>query len=174
MAGGAEVETDLLADRAELAARLAAVFGPTGDSLAAVERRAAELLPGRRVIVWEGDPQTFQFSYVSASAEAVLGYPAARWVSEPHFWAGTVVHPEDQSEAVAYCALATGQGRDHDFRYRAVTAHGRVVVLHDVVHVIKGRSGVAEVLRGVMIDVPETGPVAKPGTALPLLEQDSS
>ena len=155
MGNGVRVATDLLTDRAELAARLAAVFGHPDDPVAAVEQRAAELLPGRRVIVWEGDPQTFHFSYVSSSAEGVLGYPAAQWVTDPHFWAGTVIHPDDRSDAVAYCALATGQGRDHDFRYRAVAADGRVVVLHDVVHVIKGRWRVATVLRGVMIDVTE-------------------
>lgn len=165
MASAAGVVTDLLADRAVLAARLAAVFGPPDSPLAAVERRAADLLPGRRVIVWEGNPQTFHFSYVSPAAEAVLGYPTGRWVSDPQFWAGTVVHPEDRSEAVAYCALATGQGRDHDFRYRAVAADGRVVTLFDVVHVIKGRRGVAATLRGVMIDVTDGGPDAEPGGA---------
>nr|WP_282452647.1 PAS domain-containing protein [Lysobacter sp. CAU 1642] len=109
-------------------------------------------MAGRRVIVWEGDPQTFQFTFVSQSAEAILGYPVAHW-KEPGFWTTHVVHVEDRSDAVAYCALATGQGRDHDFRYRAITADGRQVLLHDVVHVIPGRLGVAAKLRGLMIDV---------------------
>lgn len=155
VAEGVGVLTDLLTDRAALAARLAAVFGRPEDAIALVERRAALLMPDYRLIVWEGNPQTFHFSYVSPAAETILGYPAARWVSDPHFWAGTVVHPEDRSEAVAYCALATGQGRDHDFRYRAQAADGRVVLLHDVVHVIKGPRGVAVLLRGVMIDITE-------------------
>lgn len=149
--------TDLLEDRAELAVRLHAVFGRPEDPVALVERRAAELLPGRRVIVWEGDPQTFQFSHVSPSAEGILGYPVARWTTTADFWAGTVVHAADRAAAVAFCALATGQGRDHDFRYRAVAADGRVVTLHDVVHVIKGSRGVATMLRGVMIDVSDGG-----------------
>jgi PAS domain-containing protein len=165
VADGVGVVTDLLSDRAELAARLAAVFGRPADPVALVERRVAELLPGRRVIVWEGDPQTFHFSHVSASAEAVLGYPPGRWVSEQDFWARSVVHPDDRLDAVAYCALATGQGRDHDFRYRAVAADGRVVVMHDVVHVVKGPRGVASVLRGVMIDLTDDGPDAGPGAA---------
>lgn len=160
-----EVATDLLDDRADLASRLAAVFGQPDDPVALVVQRAAQLLPGRRVIVWEGDPQTFQFSYVSPSAEAMLGYTRRRWVSEPDFWVGSVVHPEDRSEAVAYCALATGQGRNHDFRYRAVAADGQVRVLHDVVHVIKGPRGVASILRGVMIELTDEGPEAEPGAA---------
>ncbi len=147
------VETDLLEPQSELADRLAAIFGRPSDPVELVAYRAAELLPGQRVIVWEGDPQTFQFSYVSPTAEEVLGYPVGRWTADPQFWTGTVVHPEDRMQAVAYCALATGQGRDHDFRYRAIAADGRVVALHDLVHVIKGQRGVASTLRGVMIDL---------------------
>jgi PAS domain-containing protein len=127
-----------------------AIFGHPSDSIEAVASRATVLIPELPVIVWEGDPQTFIFSYVSAAAEAVLGYPVALW-KEPGFWARTVVHPEDSSDAVAYCALATAQGRDHDFLYRARTAWGDTVLLHDVVHVIKGPLGVASRLRGIMV-----------------------
>lgn len=147
------VTTDLLEGQLELAGRLDEVFGTSSDPVFEVERRAARLLPGREVIVWEGDPQTFQFSYVSANARRVLGYPVSRWVTEPDFWSATVVHPEDRSAAVAFCALATGQCRDHDFQYRAIAADGREVVLHDVVHVIRGPRGIAARLRGIMIDV---------------------
>jgi hypothetical protein len=66
-----------------------------------------------------------------------------------------VVHPGDASDAVAYCALATAQGRDHDFQYRARTADGHTVLLHDVVHVIKGHLGVASKLRGIMVPLEE-------------------
>ena len=119
-----------------------------------VERRARELLPHQRAIVWEGDPATFQFTYVSASAVAILGYPIRQWL-EPGFWADTIVHPEDRTAAVTYCALATGKGRDHDFSYRARTADDRIVRLHDIVHVIKGPKQVAVQLRGVMVEVPD-------------------
>lgn len=147
------VKTDLLVGRADFAATLVKVFGRASDPIELVEQRAAELLPGFQVIVWEGDPQTFQFSYVSDSAERVLGYGCARWVSEPDFWVETVVHPDDRSDAVAFCAVATGQGRDHDFLYRAVNADGQTVVLHDIVQVAKSPKGVPSRLRGIMIAV---------------------
>jgi hypothetical protein len=51
--------------------------------------------------------------------------------------------------------MATGNGRDHDFQYRARSADGRVVLLHDIVKVVKGKRGVAERLRGIMIEIPE-------------------
>jgi PAS domain-containing protein len=131
------------------------IFGADDDPMLLVEHRARQLLPEHRPIVWEGDAQTFEFSFVGGAAEEVLGHPAARWTSEPTFWADTVVHPDDRNDAIAFCAVATGKGADHDFQYRAVCADGRVVRLHDIVKVVKGPRGVAERLRGIMIEVPE-------------------
>jgi PAS domain-containing protein len=146
------VQIDLI-EPESLSARIARVFGEPTDPIAAVERRARREWVGRQLIVWEGDPQTFQFSYVSATAEALLGHAVTRWTEERDFWVNQVVHPEDARDAVAFCALATANGRDHDFRYRAQAADGSVVELHDIVHVIKGVLGVPTRLRGVMIDV---------------------
>ena len=112
------------------------------------------LVDDLNAIIWEGDAQTFQFSYVSRNAETMLGYPVERWY-EPGFWTDVIVHPEDRSDAVAYCALATGQGRDHAFEYRARAADGRIVWLRDIVRVVFGEKGLPEKLRGVMIDITE-------------------
>lgn len=122
------------------------------DPMPLLERRARLLLPDLDVIVWEGDATTFQFLYVSESAEHILGYPNTQW-SEEQFWADRVVHPEDRDHAVSFCALATGQGRDHEFEYRAVHADGHVVVLQDFVRVVVGRRRIPTHLRGIMIDV---------------------
>lgn len=124
-----------------------------------VADRARKLFPNTPVIAWEGDAQTFQFSYVSDTAEHLLGYPRQRWVKEPTFWADTVVHPEDRNDAIAFCALATGKCEDHDFVYRATTADGRTVLLHDVVRVVGGELGVASRLRGIMIPIEDSSAV---------------
>lgn len=146
------MRTDIL-QQAPHAPRVAEVFGSIDDSMDAMEKRAQEILADRRAIVWEGDAATFQFSYVGRAAEDVLGYPRRRWTDEPTFWGQTVVHPDDRDEAIAFCALATGRCLDHDFVYRAVGADGKIVWFHDIVRVIKGRKGVAERLRGIMIDI---------------------
>lgn len=138
---------------ADLTERLDQVFGASTDPMTALAQRARALLPEYKTIVWEGDAGTFQFLYVSDSAVEILGYPAARWTTEPTFWADTVIHPEDRDYAVSYCALATGQGRDHDFEYRAVTADGQVRRLYDIVRVVKGKRNISTHLRGIMIDV---------------------
>lgn len=155
------IRTHAIASGADREKFLAA-FGHTDEPMDAVARRALELFPDLPVIAWEGDAQTFQFSYVSEAAEHVLGYPKHRWVKEPTFWADIVVHPEDRQDAIAFCAMATGKCQDHDFVYRATTADGRTVLLHDVVKVVVGKKGVASRLRGIMVPIEDaaTGLVA--------------
>lgn len=133
--------------------RFRQVLGSPGEPLEAVERRAAALLAGARWLVWEGDASTFEFSYVSDSAAEILGYPVERWTGEPTFWADVVVDPEDRDDAIAFCAVATGQGKDHEFRYRARAASGETVHLHDAVQVVLGKRSVPERLRGIMVVV---------------------
>lgn len=137
-------------DRYLEAAKLA--FGDSRESIQTVADRA-ETAFDRPVIVWEGDAQTFAFSFVSKAAEDILGHPVVRWTTEATFWADAVVHPEDRDDAVAYCALATGKCIDHAFVYRAQTADGRTRWLADYVQVVLGARRVAERLRGIMIDV---------------------
>lgn len=136
-------ELPTLEDRAE------AVFGDDADSIEAVQRRADELLPPD-AILWECDAATFAFSYVSPSAEAVLGYPARDWIVDTTFWATRVVHENDAAEAVSYCATETACDRDHAFEYRARAANGSIVRLRDVVKVVQPVDGQPKRLRGVM------------------------
>ena len=128
------------------------VFGNDSDPIEAVAVRAATLLSGRDAVVWEGDPATFEFTYVSPSAEKVFGHPRAAWMTSG-FWADAVLHGEDRAAAIAYCALATGQCRDHQFEYRARHPDGGVRWIYDVVKVVKGPRGVPARLRGVMLDI---------------------
>lgn len=129
-------------------------FGGDDEPLASVERRLRELFPERSFIVWEGDAQTFEFSEVRGDSMALLGYRDELWL-QPGFWAETIVHPDDRRDAIAFCALATGQGSDHVFEYRARARDGQVVWLEDHVKVLFGARGIAARLRGVMFDISE-------------------
>src|SRR6202040_3622 len=60
--------------------------------------------------------------------------------------------PHDREWAVAFCAQATGENRDHDFEYRMIAADGRVVWLRDLV-TGGGEGGRATQLRGGMVDI---------------------
>lgn len=130
------------------------VFGDGSDDIRLVEARARAQYPDRRLIVWEGDPQTFVFGYVGGDAEQLLGHPASAWLG-PSFWVDHIVHPEDRRDAVAYCALASGKACDHVFEYRAVHPAGGVVWLLDYVRVVLGQRGIPTLLRGLMFDITE-------------------
>ena len=104
-------------------------------------------------IVWEADAATFRFTFVSAQAERLLGYPVSAWIDDPGFWASHI-HPADREASVRYCLECTQAGRDHQFDYRMIAADGRVVWLQDrvTVHLVAGRPAT---LRGVMVDITE-------------------
>jgi PAS domain S-box-containing protein len=141
-------------DRAVVESVCARLFGSGADRIEDVWVRASA--EADSPIVWEGDAQTFQFSFVSPNAQAILGHPTQRWLDEPAFWATSIIHPDDREEAVAYCALATAKRADHTFEYRALRADGSVVWLLDVVRVVVGPRGLPERLRGLMFDISAT------------------
>lgn len=145
---------DMLTITGTLDERVDSAFGSLSDPIALVDARAAELLPDQQAIVWEADATTFVFSYVSRSAEAVLGYRVERWTEEPTFWADVVLHQADRDESIAYCVSETAECRDHAFEYRAKAIDGRVVRLRDYVRVIADAAGKPSVLRGIMVVVP--------------------
>ncbi|GIW56177.1 MAG: hypothetical protein KatS3mg082_2581 [Nitrospiraceae bacterium] len=65
-------------------------------------------------VVWEADPSTFQFLFVSRQAEHLLGYPVSAWTEEPTFWIDHV-HPWDRDRVVAFCRQETeGRPLAHD------------------------------------------------------------
>ena len=78
------IATDRLTDI--FTEKVTRIFGADDDPMLLVEQRARQLLPDHRPIVWEGDAQTFQFSFVGEAAEQVLGHAASRWIAEPTFW----------------------------------------------------------------------------------------
>lgn len=108
------------------------------------------LLDTLPAIVWSADASTFRFTYVSAGAESILGFPAQRWIDDPAFWMSRL-HPED-GDIPGLCHRETLAGRDHDLVYRMIAADGRVVWLRDKVKV-RIQDGQAVELYGVMIDV---------------------
>ncbi|MGK7295397.1 MAG: PAS domain-containing protein, partial [Candidatus Wenzhouxiangella sp. M2_3B_020] len=111
------------------------------------------LVESTTAIIWEGDPDTFEFSYVSPESETLLGYSPVRWTRDPTFWRDHI-HPDDRDWAVEFCVRATREKRKHTFDYRMIAADGRTVWLRDIVNVVV-REGEPDRLVGVMIDITE-------------------
>jgi PAS domain S-box-containing protein len=104
------------------------------------------------VIIWEGDPVTLRFSFVSEQAERITGYPIQAWLAQD-FWVEHV-HPSDRDWVVELCKKASEAGEPHALEYRMIAADGSVVWLRDVVSVDM-EDGRAIRSHGVMVDVTE-------------------
>lgn len=100
-------------------------------------------------IVWERDVNTWKFTFVSARAERLLGYPVQNWTEDGNFWAEHI-HPDDRNWALAHRKSATAGGMDLSCEYRMLAADGRTVWLRD-----QASTPIEDgtVLRGLMVDV---------------------
>src|SRR5690606_23925386 len=129
----------------------------------AAAARLRAMVQGLAAIVWEADWEPdggpdgsggLRFTFVSDRAEELLGHPAARWCDDPDFWPA-IIHPDDRDEVLAHVRDRTAAGVDHDLTYRAVAVDGRVLWLHQVVHVVIGPDGVPVAAQGLTVDVTE-------------------
>ena len=102
-------------------------------------------------IVWEAEPETFRFLFVSEQAERVLGFPARTWLEEPDFWRRHT-HPDDVDRCTSFCLEASRRGEDHEFEYRMIAADGRIVWLRDIVSVRKTPDGKKRLV-GIALDI---------------------
>ncbi len=127
--------------------------GRAEDALRGSQQRIAALINSIDGVVWEADPETFQFRFVSEQAENLLGYPLAQWTGETEFWKRRV-HPEDRQRAVEFIRQAVAKRKAHHFEYRVLAADGRVVWVRDSATLVH-QAGQPAVLRGVLQDITE-------------------
>ncbi|MDH3589381.1 MAG: PAS domain S-box protein [Gammaproteobacteria bacterium] len=123
-------------------------------ALVASEERFMELADVLRLIPWEADAVTQQFTYVGEQAAEITGYPSSEWY-EQDFWV-RLLHPEDRDEAMKICLNNSRRLQNFDFQYRIVTADGRTAWIHDIVNVVRDQHAKPVKLRGFMVDVTET------------------
>ncbi|GAB3549536.1 hypothetical protein GCM10027343_31480 [Noviherbaspirillum agri] len=126
--------------------------GSLTESPTLAQQRFESLVNSIEGIVWESDPVTFCFSFVSAHAERILGYPVEAWYEEG-FWAAHV-HPDDRDETARFCSEQIELGANHTSEYRMRAKDGRIVWLRDSVSVSM-RDGHPVLLRGIMVDITE-------------------
>lgn len=116
----------------------------------ASEQRLRLLLHSANLVVWEADPHTLNFTYVSDYCERLLGYSRSAWL-EPNFW-NDHLHPDDRDESVEICKHGCESGVDHRMEYRMISADGKIVWIEDAVHV-QIDDGKVVLLQGVIQDI---------------------
>ena len=118
------------------------------------EARLRDVIEDIDGIVWECEADTLQFTYVSPYAEKMLGYAVEEWYENPNLWLESI-HPSDRDQALSYCRKRTESGHDHSFDYRAITADGRTLWVHDIVSLVRDATGNVTHLRGIMVNITE-------------------
>jgi PAS domain S-box-containing protein len=104
-------------------------------------------------IVWEWDPNTFAFNFVSQQSQSILGYAPELWVANPNFW-DEIVHPDDAEKALNACLDAIASRRPYHCEYRVIAADKRIVWIRESA-VVLVRDGQAVAFRGIFQDITE-------------------
>ena len=104
-------------------------------------------------VVWEADPKSFAFSFVSEQAAKLLGYPREQWISETAFWLNHI-HPDDQLVAQNFRTRRIEGEKSNQFEYRMIASDGRAIWLREISN-LTVENGVPQALRGVLFDITE-------------------
>jgi PAS domain S-box-containing protein len=114
------------------------------------EERFRLLAEKVRIIPWQADARSGNFTYVGPQTVEILGYPLEEWYTD-NFW-GDRMHPQDREWAIKYCVDCSATLDNYEFEYRMLSADGKSVWLYDIVNVVRDENG-PQILRGFMIDI---------------------
>ncbi len=115
------------------------------------QKRIESLINTIDGIVWEGDFETLQYTFVSNKVKDILGYTVKQWMSRPNFWLDHL-YPDDKEQIVRDLNKSVISGNQHDYEYRMLAKDDSVVWIRDIITVIK-EEGQPLKLRGIMIDI---------------------
>ena len=158
---------DDFARRAALAVDNARLYREVHDA----EARFRSLVEGLGAILWEADVPGLGLTFVSPRAAVVFGHPLQRWLGEPKF-RFDLVHPDDRAMVVARYRDTLLRG-DTDLEYRAITAAGDTIWVHDFIYVIRDDQHRARRLLGLTLDVTQRKRLDAEHAALQAREQEA-
>lgn len=122
------------------------------EALQKSEQRLGQLLETTKILVWEADPATWKFSYVSKQAVEMLGYPVAQWYKPDFLFSH--IHRSDQQRARSFCGKHPHAADQHDLTFRMLARDGRVVWVQNLFSVTR-ENGKPPRMHGFMIDITE-------------------
>jgi len=122
------------------------------EALKKSEERLSQLLETTKILVWEAEPDTWRFTYVSKQAVEILGYPIAQWY-ENGFLASHI-YRDDQQRALSSYRRHSQVADNFDLTFRILAKDGRVVWVQNLISVTH-EHGKPMRMRGFMIDISE-------------------
>jgi PAS domain S-box-containing protein len=119
-------------------------------ALRKTSERLQHLVETIRVIPWELDLGTWQFTYVGPQAVSLVGYPLEEWLRKG-FWDEHILLEDPEA---LYRLCAGSEAGDHDFTCRMTSDKGATIHLHCAAKTTfcEGR---ARALHGFMMDITE-------------------
>lgn len=103
-------------------------------------------------IAWISDAVDNRFIFVSRQAEAILGYPVQRWLSEPHFLE-LHLHPEDRTLTREVFEKARQTGKEQIAEHRVIAADGKIIWFQTSVQAEVDGFNNAVCFRGLCFDI---------------------
>jgi two-component system cell cycle sensor histidine kinase/response regulator CckA len=91
-------------------------------------------------------------SYISPQIEALVGYSAEEWMSDPEFFS-KALHPDDRERVLADFAHLHETGEPLECEYRLVARDGSLVSIRDAAVVVQDESGRPLYAQGFIVDV---------------------
>ncbi len=144
-----QCELDFAAAASEVFAA-AMARGNADEKLRASEARCQLVIDHAKIVIWEADKNIDQFSYVTESCDAFLGFSESEW-REPGFWRSRI-HPDDLQVAESARKLAEESLRDYRQEYRMKREDGEFLWVEHVIKVLVENQFVVG-LRGALVDV---------------------
>ncbi len=125
------------------------------DQLHVAELRYRGLVEQIPAVVFEaGCDARATLRYVSPQIEALLGHPAAAYISDQDLWYRNM-HPDDRQRVLDAERIAFENDLDFECEYRAVTPEGRVVHIWERDALVRDESGRPQFAQGILVDVTE-------------------
>ncbi|MBI3480904.1 MAG: EAL domain-containing protein [Nitrosomonadales bacterium] len=114
--------------------------------------RYRNLLQGIDAIIWELDPKTNKYTFISQRVEELMGYPLSSWLSEPGFL-DQHCHPDDLAICREKIRNTLEEGATSEYIHRAIAANGNVVWLNNRIKLIRDEQSKESFVLGVMVDI---------------------
>ncbi|MBS1958269.1 MAG: response regulator [Bdellovibrionales bacterium] len=115
------------------------------------QKRYLDLVEGiNHGIVWSADLESLAISFVSPSAESILGFPVEHWFTENSFFIDRT-HPDDRKKVLDAFRWLKTRGKDIDLDHRFISANGKEVWVHTGLRLGQNETGLE--VRGLSVDI---------------------
>ena len=103
-------------------------------------------------IVWAADAESLQLTFISQSAESILGYTAYQQENEPHFLIKNL-HPDDLDPFLDAIKRVRTSREDVEIEHRFLTSTDKTIWLQTGLRIARISDEEGEEIRGLSVDI---------------------